>query len=260
MRRELTRQRICDRSSTDRPNVNILLIEVSVVITIAWATTSYYLTKKWLRQKKAWQWWQAQQTRQLHQQAESIRDGLLQQAFAFRRDLENEPAAPNAARSDPEQTARWLARLQAFYQSLENLSNELSPPFVADSLPLALQFVVKDWMRSHPNLTLNFNAPPDWPEQSPDQNQLILSVVTALLTLSNPTENTVHLNVCLSQGSDRYALDLSLQGTDTQTYRAIVEKPETRHLKEIFHSLATGQLEINQEDMSLKCQLSWHAS
>ena len=228
------------------------------MITIAWATTFYYLTQKWLRQKLAWQWWQAQQTQQLHQQAESIREGLLQQAFAFRRYLESKPTAPDATHSDPEQTARWLARLQAFYQSLENLSNELSPPFVADSLPLALQFVIKDWMRSHPNLTLDFNAPPDWPAKSPNRNQLVLSLVTALLTLFNPEEDTAHLQVRLSQESERYTLELILQGADAQSHRAIVAQPETRHLKEIFHSLAAGQLEINQEDASLKCQLSWH--
>lgn len=235
--------------------MNILLIEVFVVITIGWAATLYWVTRRWLRQKLAWQWWQAQQTQRLHHQAESIRDRLLQQTFAFRRYLESQPTA-NAPH--PAQTERWVNRFQSFYQSLESLSNELSPPFVADSLPLALQFIVKDWQKTRLQLTLTFDMPPDWESRSPQQNQPILSIVTALLSILVPTENIPQqLHLTLSQNDNRNTLELTLQGNAVPTSQSLLSTPEIQHLKEIFHSLVAGQLEISQDGAAVISQLSW---
>jgi hypothetical protein len=212
-----------------------------------------------MRERQAWQWWQMQQTLQSHHTAESIRDGLLQQTFAFRRYLENNIESDPCAQPKPEQTARWLERFQTFYQSLESLSNQLSPPFTADSLPLALQFVVTDWQKFHPNLTLQLTLPPDWPH-SPLKNQTILSVVRGLLTLLIPTNSTAQqLQLTLSPQDSLHTLTFQLKGLhDLQN---IAASSEMQHLKEIFHSLSAGRLDITYEDSdegtSLTGRLCW---
>jgi hypothetical protein len=241
--------------------VNILLIEVVVLITIGWATTLCALKRKWMRERQAWQWWQTQQTLQSHHTAESIRDGLLQQTFAFRRYLENNIESDLCGQPKAEQTARWLERFQAFYQSLESLSNQLSPPFTADSLPLALQFVIKNWQKSHPTLTLQLSLPPDWSHSS-QKNQAILSVVTGLLTLLLPKDSTAqHLQLALSSEQALHTLTLKIEGISPHDPKNIVASPEVQHLKEIFHSLTAGRLDINNKEMdtgsSLTGRLCW---
>ncbi|NEO99372.1 MAG: hypothetical protein F6K58_11955 [Symploca sp. SIO2E9] len=210
--------------------------------------------RRWLRQRQAWQWWHQQQVLQLHQQAESIRDGLLQQTFAFRRYLESTVSAQPEAK----QTARWLEQFQEFYLSLESLSNELSPPFVADSLPLALQFALKDWQRSHLELDLQLNLPTDWSDNSPHKNQIILSMVTELLTLLTPEGNRAErLHLTLTNHSNFYKLTFQLEDVDSLMMLKIVRRSEVTYIKEIFHSLAAGQLEISHKGAVLITQLCW---
>ncbi|MGC1306442.1 MAG: hypothetical protein WA885_04375 [Phormidesmis sp.] len=245
---------------TDRSYVNVLLVEVFVLITIGWAIALYWATRKWLRQRMAWQWWQQQQVLQAHHKAESIRDGLLQQTFAFRRYLEAEAEAI-ATQPKAKQTSHWLEQFQTFYQALESLSNELSSPFVADSLPLALQFALKDWQRSHPQTTLQLNLPANWIEpevSSLDQNQTILSIVIELLTLIVPTDSAgQHLQIALGREGSDHTLRLRLTGDEAQTtYEAAVQL-KIQHLKEIFHSLTAGRLEIKEEGRGLTSRFSW---
>ncbi len=242
-----------------------------MLITLGWAATLYQSQRKWLRQRQAWQWWHRQQTLQAHHKAESIRDGLLQQTFAFRRYLESAPAAasPSAVPSAPEQTTRWLERFQTFYQSLESLSDQLSPPFLADSLPLALQFAVKNWQHEQtlssqhrpPFSDVQFSFPPDWPQSPPHQNQIILSIVAGLLPLLIPPGHTARqLTITLSQTNTLNALTLQLHNDPDKTTPNILELAEIQHLKEIFHSLIAGRLEISQTASSEIARLHWRTA
>ena len=234
-----------------------------MLITIGWATTLYALKQRWMRERRAWQWWQQQQTLQSHHSAESIRDGILQQTFAFRRYLESDLATE----PQTEQTVRWLDRFQTFYQSLEQLSNQLSPPFAADSLPLALQFLLKDWQKAYPHIALQFALPSEWP-YSAAHNQAILSVVTGLLTVvtskssfdrdrSDEDSDRQTLQLSLSSEAARHQLTFQLSDDRPETLKAIAASPEIQHLKEIFHSLAAGRLDITYEGTSLIGHLYW---
>lgn len=265
--------------------MNIWLVEVTVLITIGWATTLYWLTRKWLRQKLAWQWWHQQQSIQLHHRAESIRDGLMQQTFAFRRYLEIAETSAADHRSNSEaarllgaqtdtrkaehvaEQGRWLERFQTFYRSLETLSNELSPPFVTDSLPLALKFVLKDWAASQGDsqrasdsqlAVPQLSVPADWHQVSPHKNQVILSIVSKLLaSLASPNTRPQDLQLTLSCKSALHTLAFSLGSSETQATHNLADKPEIQHLKEIFHSLAAGRLEVSQEGALLTGRLYW---
>ena len=234
-----------------------------MLITVGWAATLYRWQRKWLRQQQAWRWWHQQQAIQSHHTAESIRDGLLQQTFAFRRYLET--ADQSIDSPNWQQTNRWLERFQTFYQSLESLSDELSPPFIADSLPLALKFTITSW-QSLPTQQLtapavHFDLPTDWSSSSPHQNQAVLSVVTVLLTLLSREGHSDHtknqLSIALCQIDAANTLTLKIVGKQNPATSNITELEEFQHLKEIFHSLTAGRLEISQEDTILTSRLYW---
>ena len=237
-----------------------------MLITVGWLATFYAWRQQWQRQQQAWQWWYQQQALQSHHTAESIRDGLLQQTFAFRRYLET-LEKDGLTSSSPEQTARWLERFQTLYKSLETLSDELSPPFLADSLPLALKFTLNHWAfdpadsESAPDKScpaLHFNLPADWPYSSAHQNQIILSIVTALLTFLAPTGQSVkQISIDLHHQAADNTLALTIDSKPGQSISKVSELAELQHLKEIFHSLTAGRLEISQAENSLTSRLSW---
>lgn len=237
-----------------------------MLTTIGWLATLYAWRQKWQRQQQAWQWWQQQQATHSHHTAESIRDGLLQQTFGFRRyleTLEDTISPPNSHSTQPQaQTDQWLARFKTFHQSLETLSDELSPPFVADSLPHALQFTLNTWhsVQRQSAQTLpacQIELPQDWPEDqsTSQQNQTLLSTVKALLNLMLPPEHTAsQLIVKLSYQDVQNMLMVTIAYSEPLTPQA---QPELEYLKEVFHSLTAGQLEITHKALSITGCFSW---
>ncbi|NEZ68083.1 hypothetical protein D0962_36045 [Leptolyngbyaceae cyanobacterium CCMR0082] len=219
-------------------------------------TALYLFIQRWLRQRQAWQWWHDQQIARLHKQAESIRDNLLQETFAFRRYLET----TLTTQPDAEQAEKWLERFQLFYADLEKLSNQLSPPFIADSFPLALQLMIQNWQCTQPGLSVKLEVLSDWPEQSFNKNQIILSVITGLIELLIPMENCMQqLSISLEHHHKRYTLTLKYPGYPSMDGKSLINTPEIKHLKEIFHTLAAGRLEIVTDKFGFKGQLQWPA-
>lgn len=224
-------------------------------MTLAGTTALCFAVRR--RQRRAWQWWHQRQTDQLHKQAESIRDDLLQQTFAFRRYLES-TLADHGEHSDTE-TEQWLERFQAFYQSLERLSDRLSPPFIDDGLPLALQFMVQTWQQSYPGLTVLLDVPSDWPEQSANNNPIILSVITGIIELL-PSVEGCQLQINLER-KDSLCKLIFTQKHDPATGKTLCAKtPEIKHLKEVFRSLTAGRLDIVTSETGLSGQLCWQDS
>jgi hypothetical protein len=238
-----------------------------------WLVALYAWQKKVRRQQQAWRWWYKQKNLQSHDIAEAIREGPLQQAFALRRALENgswqvggpdlkSTTALSSGHISPEQTAHWLETFQALYQTLASLSDQLSPPFIADSLPLALQYTLKHYtFRQLGNFELNFKVvPAHWPLDPSHKNQAILSTVTSLLALLLPRSDLNQpVNLILNCKNSLNILTIRLRPVDSlsDTSDEIAELPEVQHLKEIFHSLTAGHLAINQTATALIGRLYW---
>lgn len=227
-----------------------------MITTLGWTTVLYLATRRWSHQRRSWQWWHAHQMSRLHDQAESIRDDVLQQTFAFRRYLENNLAD----QPDVAQTEQWLDRFQTFYQTLEQLSNQLSPPFVADSLPLALQFMVKTWQHNQPGLQVQLELPSNWPDDPSEHNRVILSTVTGILDLLTSVDtNEQHLTLSLDHQQNSRTLTFT-----HKRHRAEDVSPVNldnldnfNHLQEIFCNLITGHLEITRDGYLVTGRLSW---
>ena len=79
--------------------------------------------------------WQQNQAEWLDQEAETIRNGLLQDLFAVRRKLELLDG----------QATDCLVDFEHLYHSLKHLADRLSSPYIHDSFPLAIQHTVSIW-------------------------------------------------------------------------------------------------------------------
>ena len=150
----------------------------------------------YLRSQKALQWWQQKQSKQLSREAEKIRDGLLQESFTLRRILElsllNEDLTSTQLNQD------LLEKMEKFHQSLEQLSDRLSPAYIEDSLPLAIQCVVESWQTSNSNVKIEMELPAVWRQEPLDRSLLILKILDELLQMSSSelvTELSIHISL-----------------------------------------------------------------
>ncbi|MBE7384845.1 MAG: hypothetical protein F6J95_025960 [Leptolyngbya sp. SIO1E4] len=121
-------------------------------------------------------WWHQYQAHKLNQEAELIRNKLLQEMFAIRRRLELScETQPNAQAFDCE---THLAELKRLYALLESLGNRLESPYLQDSLPLALQHTVQPWQTQLP---LSTDLPPRWELDPIEHTRLLILFVETLL-------------------------------------------------------------------------------
>ena len=118
-------------------------------------------------------WWHQYQAKKLNQTAEHIRNGLLQDLFAIRRQLEVAcQTEENAAAFGCD---RHLANLEDLYSQLENVSHDLNSPFL-DSLPLALQHAIMPWSGQ---LSLAAELPSDWSPEPAENVELLIAFVNS---------------------------------------------------------------------------------
>ncbi|HEY9660161.1 MAG TPA: hypothetical protein V6C65_17015, partial [Allocoleopsis sp.] len=117
----------------------ILVVGLMVVL---WLVASH------LEMQRALQWWFRRQSLKMMDQSEQIHNGVLQDLFAVRRSLELASANENPISTTQRQT--WLNQAEKIHHSLEQISDFLTPPYLAESLTLALQMKLKDWQLEHP--------------------------------------------------------------------------------------------------------------
>ncbi|MEO0541127.1 MAG: hypothetical protein AAFZ80_09720 [Cyanobacteria bacterium P01_A01_bin.105] len=230
------------------------------------------------QQQQAWRWWQTRQQQQQQQRADAIRDGVMQQAFGFRRYLEqlitstaqdhpsrgqsaNDGASNGLSNPAVAPISNWLEQFNRFYQQLETLSNELLPPFVEDSLPLALQCLLNS---SHPPVPLTTTADRPLPPPAPENvgiYQTVLAVVAELLpVLQAHGPQSWQAQLSYQEDDDRYGLSFTTEETATANLSSLRQVKELNYLQEVFRSLTSGTLEVSQDNRILTCRLVWFIS
>jgi len=122
-------------------------------------------------------WWHQYQAQMLTQEADFVRNGILQEIIAIRRRLEI--SCPLQPHSTTSVCAPQLADLSRLYSLLEGFCDRLQSPFIADSLPLALQHVIKPWQTS---LNLQTQLPTVWAAEPLEQAQLLTLLMKAVLS------------------------------------------------------------------------------
>ncbi len=211
--------------SFDRPVIVILAVSILILI---------FILRSVLQTQRALHWWQRRQALQSHQVAEEIRNGLLQKSFSLRRHLEVAlAAAPGSGTLNQD----WLQTLEALHHDFKDLSDRLSPPYLEESLPLAIQYRVTEWQHHYPGWRFQCDFPAEWPSESPEHSRVILTMLDELLRIvCVPALSPPSLDLALSP-----SIQLDLQVNHVQAALNVQIGPS-----------ATGQPGLNPESADLR--------
>ena len=124
--------------------MSLPLVEFSIASFVIFQTLTILVLSvllardRWLvhRMHRSVRKWYQQQSALLAHEADAVRDSSCQELLALRRSLEL--AAINHSSRHPEQYQTWIHQLESLQTSLNGLVDCLVPPFVEESLPLAI--------------------------------------------------------------------------------------------------------------------------
>lgn len=135
--------------------------------------------------QQALRWWCQRQTLGDCCEAETIRDGLLQESFALWRQLETAIPSTNATANPSLQafSQAQLATVERLHYALQAMGDRLSPPYADDCLILALQHLLERRQVEIPLLKLQTQFPSQWRSEPYQISRTVLSTVDELLHL-----------------------------------------------------------------------------
>ncbi|WP_439343372.1 hypothetical protein [Vacuolonema iberomarrocanum] len=138
------------------------------------------------RRQRALQWWWKRQVMQAYENAESLRNHALQESFALRRHLEL-VGVPDP--SDMTLTL-WQSHVPLLLESanrlhreVQSLSDQLSSPFLEDSLPLALRHEVTVWKQHCPMVAFSLDLPTHWKAENEIKQDILTKILDECLHL-----------------------------------------------------------------------------
>jgi hypothetical protein len=210
----------------------------------------------YLRSQRALQWWQQRQSGRLSCEAEKIRDGLLQESFTIRRSLElsllNEDSTSTKLNQD------LLKKTENLYHCLNQLSDRLSPAYIEDSLPLAIQCLVESWQRCNSNVQIEMDLPTVWKQEPRDRSLLILRILDELLKIMLSelvTELLIHIS--LKQQEKIGELIVHISYPDILTLDSHWRRKDLDYLSQTFQFLTSGQCFRRREELTVAWHFRW---
>lgn len=114
-----------------------------------------------------------------------IRDDALQELSAVRRGLELTAASHFGPQADSGQYRTWIRQLESLHLALNELVDSLVPPFVTDSLPLALATHLKAVKGTQAGFKFSLRQSGAWEPREP------LSASKAILTFFQELERGI---------------------------------------------------------------------
>lgn len=190
-------------------------------------------------------WWHHYQAEQLNQEADRIRNGLLQEVVALRRQVELTCPGHNA------DCDAHLSSLSQLYTSLEQLSDRLGSPYLHDSLPLAIQHALVPWQAQ-----LRLHLPPTWPPEPMEITRLVIALVQHLLgdPLANRRPNGALPPAQLSLQQQQQQRQLTLEFPAT-----VPPGPHLSPLLATFELISGGEYAQNVTASTQRWVLHWTA-
>lgn len=204
--------------------------------------------------REALRWWHQRQVDRLHEGAELVRDNILQDLFAIRRTLElsHDEHAPTSA-SD-------LRQLEALHHKLERLSNTLSPAFIQDSFPLALQHHLKQWQGKHPDIPVSVKLP-STRQPSDSSSRVALITFEELLDLvAQHLSSEASLEIELTSQQQTMLLTVRVMEPEPQKRQAIANLQTLAHLHRSFQFLTEGNSKQSVRGSWIEWQFRWSAN
>jgi hypothetical protein len=240
----------------DWANYSVVVLYVAA---LACSGILVFLYMNFYQVRQAFQWWSRQQFRQQWSESDRIRNGVMQDLFAMYRGIE--VSQLQGANSILQNSKTWLEQAGQIQRSLEQLSHHLSPLFLEDSLPLALQATVSGWQAKTQHL-IHVDVPLDWQANVQEHNQVVLNTLLAILeTISSHQASSLDLTehpiqICLAQRDNFAELLIEIEGTRSSG-KAIARSQEWIYLRRCFHYLTGGRCIYRYRKNTLTWCLRW---
>lgn len=210
----------------------------------------------YLEMQHALRWWFKQQSAQLCSAAEQIHNGVLQEVFVIRRSLEL--SLSNEAGASMTQNRDWLIKTEELHKSLVQLSHVLSPPYLEESLPLAIQSLVQ-YQTIRSGIILKMVLPTNWQAYSPDRDRIILNVLHELLTVSLPVAALEGFHcIQLSSNGKLGELTVALTCIDRPALKTLMHTKELIYLCRCFQYLTPGQCLCQVKNLKITWRFRWN--
>jgi hypothetical protein len=207
--------------------------------------------------RAAFQWWQGCWFRDAAHQEEMIRDGVLQDIFSLKRGLELSSLTGLAPPLS--EIAVWIDQLELLYRTFDRLGDRLHPPYLEDSLDLALQHMIERWIDKYPGITLSIQHPRRLDPSMSGFNRILLFSVEQLLLLFLQVQDMMTVRVLLTKKDTLSILRLSLDLTQQNLANLDSTLQEIEYLQLVFPVLVNGHLIHSSSSTLLSCEFSWNS-
>lgn len=199
--------------------------------------------------ERALQWWYEQQSRQLTWEAMQIRDSLLQESFAVRRSLELSQIKPDNLS---------IERFEIFHAYLKELSDRLSPPYLEEGLPLAIEYLVQKWQTAKPNCELQFQSTLQWQQSVSKRNRIILTAVDELLKLEIADfMKKAFIVLDLQQTEKDNQLKITIEPLASDLVMSSTKFRDLEYLSQFFRVLTSGTWQTQTKQATTTYYLRW---
>lgn len=206
--------------------------------------------------QEALQWWSCRESIKLFQEAEKIRDGLLQESFAIRRSLEM--LSVDNLELSFNKTQDCLKQIDQFHQSLVQLSDRLFPAYLQDSLPLAIHCLLEPWRTSHPHLYFNIDMPAYWRQEPVGCSLTVVRALEELLRITLPEVLTpMSIDISLEEQQNIGTLIVRMTYPDIFTLISYSSLPELKFLCKTFKMLTSGKCFYRIKNLSIVWYFCW---
>ncbi len=203
----------------------------------------------------ALRWWQSRWSMVATQQAEGIRDGLLQEVFALRRELELSSLATTPP--DSNRLQGWIHTLEDLHQQLDNLGDQLSPPYQTDDLALAIQDLLGYWQKKHPVIHVKMGVLSQIKMNNSEFNRVVLFAIEQLLLLIVRIEDVIMIRIELVAKSTDLVLSVIVNRSRSKSPLPESVLAELGCLQEVLPILTCGRLISRPGAQGVSYEFCW---
>lgn len=222
-----------------------------------------------LRLRRALQWWWKRQVTQAYENAEQLRNHALQESFALRRHLEL------IGMPHPSETTLnlWQAHMplllegaNRLHREVQCLSDQLSSPFLEDSLLLAIRHGIAAWKEKYPTVTFSLDLPDKWEIENEVQQDILTKVLDECLRLFLAES----LQTEISQDGEKREVAIALNRHQNWNYLRVqmifppvftstirCHWPYFRYLGYVFQTLMPGRYTLKLAPHTLSFEGRW---
>lgn len=238
--------------------VSLILLLIGLLFSGAWFVI------RWHRLQKALQWWYRQHVLRLFDEAEAVRNGVLQDAFTLRRTLELSSVQHHAIPEELHSTLiagtdrqSLLKTLEELHASLKRFSDFLSPPYLEDSFPMAIDHLLKFYQQQHSNLPLELSIPENWQADAYEQSRVVWIAIDEMLRIVLEICPVQSISACLIQNATAHQVVIKIFYSNCDRQNFHDELRELSYLRRSAQFLTAGSCTYHQDQKALIWSMCW---